>query len=100
MGIDLDKTTLNDAGEVSDRTRRTLQAAQADGHIVSIDLVADEYVTLNLTLQPTLYRLKAGHQLGVILYGTDFEMTVRGNQDIRYTIDTTNSQLLIPIVNN
>lgn len=64
------------------------------------DLVADEYVTLNLTLQPTLYRLKAGHQLGVILYGTDFEMTVRGNQDIRYTIDTTNSQLLIPIVNN
>lgn len=63
------------------------------------DLVADEFVTFNLTLQPTLCRLKAGHKLGVILYGTDFEMTVRGNQDIRYTVDTVNSKLLVPFNN-
>jgi X-Pro dipeptidyl-peptidase len=49
-------------------------------------------------LQPTLYQLTAGHQLGVVIYGTDFEMTVRGNQNITYTIDTKHSQLLVPIV--
>ncbi|GAK30515.1 putative phosphatase [Weissella oryzae SG25] len=36
IGIDLDYTTLNNAGEVSDKTRAVLQAAQAAGHIVSI----------------------------------------------------------------
>lgn len=62
------------------------------------DLRPSEYVDLTLTLQPTLYQLTAGHQLGVVIYGTDFEMTVRGNQNITYTIDTKHSQLLVPIV--
>lgn len=52
IGIDLDKTTLNDAGEVSDRTRRTLQAAQADGHIVSI--VTGRPVRLSMDIYDTL----------------------------------------------
>lgn len=62
------------------------------------DLRPDEYVDLTLTLQPTLYQLTAGHQLGIVIYGTDFEMTVRGNQKITYTIDTKHSQLLVPVV--
>lgn len=62
------------------------------------DLRPDEYVDLTLTLQPTLYQLTAGHQLGIVIYGTDFEMTVRGNQNITYTIDTKHSQLLVPVV--
>ena len=61
------------------------------------DLRPHEYVDLTLTLQPTLYQLTAGHQLGVVIYGTDFEMTVRGNQHITYTIDTKHSQLLVPV---
>ena len=64
------------------------------------DLVPDEFVDVALTLQPTRYRLPAGHQLGVIIYGTDFEMTVRGNQDIRYTIDVEQSQLIVPLQDN
>lgn len=36
IGIDLDSTTLNNAGQVSMRTQATLQAVQAAGHIVSI----------------------------------------------------------------
>ncbi|MDR3242184.1 MAG: Cof-type HAD-IIB family hydrolase [Lactobacillaceae bacterium] len=36
IGIDLDHTTLNEAGEVSERTKQTLQAAQDAGHIISI----------------------------------------------------------------
>lgn len=36
IGIDLDHTTLNEAGMVSKYTRETLQSAQAAGHIISI----------------------------------------------------------------
>ncbi len=36
IGIDLDHTTLNEAGMISKYTRETLQAAQAEGHIISI----------------------------------------------------------------
>lgn len=63
------------------------------------DLQADEFVNVSLTLQPTHYQMRSGHQLGVVLYATDFEMTVRGNQDIVYTIDLANSQIDLPIVN-
>lgn len=52
IGIDLDKTTLNDAGKVSDRTRRTLQAAQREGHIVSI--VTGRPVRLSMDIYDTL----------------------------------------------
>lgn len=68
IGIDLDKTTLNDAGEVSDRTRRTLQAAQADGHIVSIvtgrpvRLSMDIYDTLGLKSPMINFNESLGHK--------------------------------------
>lgn len=52
IGIDLDKTTLNDAGKVSDRTRRILQAAQSEGHIVSI--VTGRPVRLSMDIYDTL----------------------------------------------
>lgn len=70
IGIDLDKTTLNDAGEVSDRTRRTLQAAQADGHIVSIvtgrpvRLSMDIYDTLGLKSPMINFNGSLGHKPG------------------------------------
>lgn len=60
------------------------------------DLVANEYVTLTLKLQPTLYTLRKGHQIGLILYATDFEMTLRGNQNVTYTIDYGDSTLILP----
>lgn len=36
IGIDLDRTTLNDAGEVSERTRQAIQKMQQAGHVVAI----------------------------------------------------------------
>jgi X-Pro dipeptidyl-peptidase len=60
------------------------------------DLVAGEYVTVQITLQPMLYHLMKGHQLGLIVYGTDFGMTVRGNQAINYTISLADSYLELP----
>lgn len=52
--------------------------------------------SVSLELQPTHYRLTAGHQLGLIIYATDFGMTVRGNQNITYTISLANSWLELP----
>lgn len=62
------------------------------------DLRADQFVDIALALQPTYYRLPAGHQLGLVMYATDFGMTVRGNQDITYTIDEGASQIDIPFI--
>lgn len=67
IGIDLDKTTLNNAGEVSARTRQALQAAQAAGHIVSIvtgrptRLSTDIYQTLGLTSPMINFNGSLGH---------------------------------------
>jgi len=67
IGIDLDKTTLNDAGLVSDRTRQTLQAAQTAGHIVSIvtgrpvRLSTDIYQTLGLKSPMINFNGSLGH---------------------------------------
>ncbi|MFC4771959.1 Xaa-Pro dipeptidyl-peptidase [Enterococcus hermanniensis] len=61
------------------------------------DLKADEFVEIEVALQPTLYHLPAGHQIGLAVYGTDFGMTVRGNQAIEYTLDLAESSLELPI---
>lgn len=61
------------------------------------DLKADEFVEIEVVLQPTLYHLPAGHQIGLAVYGTDFGMTVRGNQAIEYTLDLAESRLELPI---
>lgn len=63
------------------------------------DLSADEYVDIDVVLQPMLHRIKAGHQLGLIVYSTDMGMTVRGNEDIRYTLDGTKTRLTMNVKN-
>lgn len=60
------------------------------------DLQPNEFVEVSFDLQPTLYEVAAGHQLGLILYGTDFEMTIRGNQKIAYQIDLAQSSIELP----
>ncbi|MBA1395070.1 Xaa-Pro dipeptidyl-peptidase, partial [Lactobacillus sp. XV13L] len=72
-----------------------LQNRQSRTRVVPI--VPGEFYEVNLTLQPTHYRLLPGHQLGLIIYATDFAMTIRGNQAITYQIDCTHSQLILPI---
>lgn len=63
------------------------------------ELVAGEAVDVELELQPTIYRLNDGHELGLIITGTDFEYTVRGNQAIAYTISLAESSLQLPLEN-
>lgn len=61
-------------------------------------VIPGEQMTFKLALQPTHYVLPAGRQLGLILYATDFEMTIRGNQPITYTIDMAATHLDIPVL--
>ena len=61
------------------------------------DLKADEFVEIEVVLHPTVYHVPAGRQIGLAIYGTDFGMTVRGNQAIEYTLDLADAQLVLPI---
>lgn len=63
------------------------------------ELAAGEFVDVTFALQPTIYEVPKGHQIGLIVYGTDFGMTVRGNQEITYTIDFEGSEVQLPIYN-
>lgn len=56
-------------------------------------LEANQYVDLDFYLQPTYYKVPRNHQIGVIIYATDFGMTLRGNQDITYSFKAHQSYL-------
>ena len=56
----------------------------------------NEFVDLTLPLQPVFHRLLKGHQLRLVICGTDYEMTLRGNEKINYQIMTENSALFLP----
>ena len=60
------------------------------------ELKPNVFYDLSVTLQPTHYRLLAGHQLGLVIYATDFGMTVRGNQDLQYSVQLDTATLTIP----
>lgn len=61
------------------------------------NLEPDTFYPLSVELQPTFYRIPKDHQLGLIIYSTDFGMTVRGNRDIKYSIQTGKSNIVVPI---
>ncbi|WP_283678479.1 Xaa-Pro dipeptidyl-peptidase [Lentilactobacillus sp. Marseille-Q4993] len=48
---------------------------------------------LTFDLQPTFWRIKKGHQLGVVIYATDFYCTIKGNQGIEYEVNLAESEL-------
>lgn len=53
----------------------------------------DQYYDVELRLQPTYYHLLPGHQLGLIIYGTDMGATLRHQNQVVYTINLSQSQL-------
>ncbi|MDR0921411.1 MAG: Xaa-Pro dipeptidyl-peptidase [Lactobacillales bacterium] len=61
------------------------------------ELVAGEFVEVEVELQPTLYKLSKGRKLGLLIYATDYEMTIRGNQELTYTVDFSGSKVTIPV---
>ena len=60
------------------------------------DITADEWMEVQFELQPTIYKLKEGDTLRLVLYTTDFEITIRDNTDYHLTIDLSQSTLTIP----
>ena len=59
----------------------------------------DEWMEFQFELQPTIYKLKDGDTLRLVLYTTDFEITVRDNTDYHLTVDLAQSSLEIPYQN-
>lgn len=60
------------------------------------DITADEWMDFKLELQPTIYKLKEGDTLRLVLYTTDFEITIRDNTDYHLTVDLAQSSLILP----
>ena len=60
------------------------------------DITADEWMNVQLELQPTIYKLKEGDTLRLVLYTTDFEITIRDNTDYHLTVDLAQSTITIP----
>ncbi|AWN18252.1 Xaa-Pro dipeptidyl-peptidase [Streptococcus sobrinus] len=60
------------------------------------EVEANQWMTFQLDLQPSIYRLFKGDQLRLILYTTDFEHTIRDNSNYQLTVDLNQSQLLLP----
>ena len=56
----------------------------------------DEWLEFQFELQPTIYKLKEGDTVRLVLYTTDFEITVRDNTDYHLTVDLAQSSLEIP----
>ena len=60
------------------------------------EIKPDEWMEFQFELQPTIYKLQKDDTLRLVLYTTDFEITIRDNTDYRLTVDLANSNLEIP----
>lgn len=55
-----------------------------------------KWMEFDFDLQPTIYKLEKGATLRLVLYTTDFEITVRDQTDYQLTIDLAQSSLHLP----
>lgn len=60
------------------------------------EIQPNEWMDFKLELQPTIYKLKEGDTLRLVLYTTDFEITIRDNTDYHLTVDLAQSNLILP----
>ena len=60
------------------------------------EIQPNEWMDFKLELQPTIYKLKEGDILRLVLYTTDFEITIRDNTDYHLTVDLAQSTITIP----
>ena len=60
------------------------------------EIQPNEWMDFKLELQPTIYKLKEGDTLRLVLYITDFEITIRDNTDYHLTVDLSQSTITIP----
>ena len=59
------------------------------------DITADEWMDIQFELQPTIYKLQEGDTLRLVLYTTDFEITIRDNTAYQLTVDLEQSSLIL-----
>ncbi|MGV3023664.1 Xaa-Pro dipeptidyl-peptidase [Streptococcus suis] len=65
--------------------------------LMTVEEVAPgQWMDLSWKLQPTIYQLKRGDVLELILYTTDFECTIRDNGDWTISIDLDHSTIHLP----
>ena len=65
--------------------------------LLTVEEVApDQWMECSFELQPTIYKMKKGDQLRLVLYTTDFEHTVRDKTDYQLTVDLEQSSLDLP----
>lgn len=65
--------------------------------IIEVEAVMPgEWMEFDFDLQPTIYKLEKGTTLRLVLYTTDFEITVRDQTDYQLTIDLSQSSLHLP----
>ncbi|GAJ26792.1 Xaa-Pro dipeptidyl-peptidase [Liquorilactobacillus sucicola DSM 21376 = JCM 15457] len=57
------------------------------------ELQPNYFYNISAKMQPTFYHLPQGHHIGLIIYATDMGMTVRGNEDLAYSINLGASRL-------
>ena len=60
------------------------------------EVTPGQWMECSFELQPTIYKMKKGDQLRLVLYTTDFEHTVRDKTDYQMTVDLEQSSLDLP----
>ena len=59
-------------------------------------VIPDEWMRVEMRLQPTIYEFEANDTLRLVIYSTDFEHTIRDNREVTYDINLEKSRLYIP----
>ncbi|MCY7092106.1 Xaa-Pro dipeptidyl-peptidase [Streptococcus oralis] len=77
-------------------TKGYLNLQNRDDLLTIEEIQPNEWMDFKLELQPTIYKLKEGDTLRLVLYTTDFEITIRDNTDYQLTVDLAQSTITIP----
>lgn len=77
-------------------TKGYLNLQNRDDLLTIKEIQPNEWMDFKLELQPTIYKLKEGDILRLVLYTTDFEITIRDNTDYHLTVDLAQSTITIP----
>ena len=78
-------------------TKGYLNLQNRDGLLDIKEVTPNEWMEFQLELQPTIYKLQEGDTLRLVLYTTDFEITVRDNSDYQLTVDLSQSSMEVPV---
>jgi len=78
-------------------TKGYLNLQNRDGLLDIKEVTPNEWIEFQLELQPTIYKLQQGDTLRLVLYTTDFEITVRDNSDYQHTVDLSQSSMEVPV---